>query len=188
MKILFLIILLSRLIVQVHAADVTCAIQADNSVVCGNVLLSTGIAAQITGWQQRIDSNNKQVIVKENEINELNKDSALSQLNIDEINRALIAAKLQDTTAPQLTVIFPTNNLIVSGVIQIAGTASDNFGLQLIRTRMDLGIFANASGLDSWSISLNTSLLVNGFHTLQVDAIDQSNNITSKLITINVEN
>jgi alpha-amylase len=90
-----------------------------------------------------------------------------------------------DTTPPNVSLLTPTNNAVVSGNLQISGTASDNLAVQKVQARLDNGVWLTAAGTASWNLSLNSSNFLNGPHVVSARAFDAAGNI-STTNTVNV--
>ena len=91
-----------------------------------------------------------------------------------------------DTTAPSVSISSPASGASVTGTISVTGTASDNVALSLVEVQVDSGAYSAASGLASWSYSLNTSTLSNGSHTIRARATDSSGLTAVTSITVTV--
>jgi hypothetical protein len=91
-----------------------------------------------------------------------------------------------DQTQPTIAITAPANNASVSGTITISGTAADNVALSNVQIQVDAGAFANATGLASWTYSLNTASLSLGNHTITARATDTSNLMRTVSITVTV--
>jgi len=85
---------------------------------------------------------------------------------------------VSDTTPPSLTLVAPTNNAVISGNLQISGTANDNLSLQKVEARMDNGPWLTAAGTFSWNLNLNSSNFLNGPHVVTARATDAAGNIS----------
>ncbi|MCX8096316.1 MAG: right-handed parallel beta-helix repeat-containing protein [Spirochaetes bacterium] len=84
-----------------------------------------------------------------------------------------------DTTAPTVTIIFPTNNSYTSNVLTVIGTASDTgSGVREVYLRLsNTGGFGKVSGTTSWTTNLVG--LSEGTNTIYVYAVDNSGNTSS---------
>jgi hypothetical protein len=90
-----------------------------------------------------------------------------------------------DTTPPTVSITTPaegetvtTNPLIVSGV------ASDDVRVAKVEVAIDGGPYWPARGTTDWTLSIDTSALGNGTHTLAVRATDSSGNTADAERTI----
>jgi hypothetical protein len=94
-----------------------------------------------------------------------------------------------DTIAPTVSLTAPTNNTTVSGTITITASASDNVGVSSVQFFVDGSAIGPALTTAPYSISWNTSSVLNGSHTLTALAKDASNNPTTSLpIAVTVSN
>ncbi|MFH1261867.1 MAG: glycosyl hydrolase family 18 protein [Pseudomonadota bacterium] len=88
-----------------------------------------------------------------------------------------------DTTLPSVTIDSPANNTTTNASsIAVSGTASDNVALSSVQVRVNGSAWQNASGTGSWSF---TASLAVGVNSIDVQAIDTSNNL-STIRTVNV--
>lgn len=86
-----------------------------------------------------------------------------------------------DDDAPAVTILSPVDGALVSGPARIEGSASDDFGVQLVEWQVrdgDLDVYpggggwAAASGVSPWQATLDSRVLANGAHALVVRAWD----------------
>jgi chitodextrinase len=99
-----------------------------------------------------------------------------------------VSTQFQDVTPPAIAITSPTNSQTISGTVNVTGAASDNIGVTSVKISIDNGVYAAATGLTSWSYSVNTSGLANGNHMITVQAADASLNTNTTSITVNVQN
>jgi hypothetical protein len=94
-----------------------------------------------------------------------------------------------DTPTPSVSITYPTQGATISGSMSIAGTASDTVSLNLVQVAIDSGNYSNASGTNSWSLSVDTTSLSNGIHTISAKVSDVAGftSMTSP-ITVTVAN
>lgn len=88
-----------------------------------------------------------------------------------------------DTTPPVPKIIRPTAGSSVSGSVTIAGTATDNVGVKMLKLAIDGIQVASVSGA-SLSYSWNTRKLSRGTHTLLLQATDAAGNTASTSISV----
>ena len=99
-----------------------------------------------------------------------------------------IPTPMPDTTPPSVIITNPSNGGEVSGIINIAASASDEGGILSVSIFRDNNIAASCT-TNACNYSWNTSLVSNGSHTIFARALDNSNNLAqSNLITVNVNN
>lgn len=84
-----------------------------------------------------------------------------------------------DLQPPTVTMTTPQAGAVLSGVVSLSGSASDNVAVDRVQFRVGTDDWVDASGTDSWSVVLDTRWLRNGTQTLSVRAIDTTGNISS---------
>ena len=93
-----------------------------------------------------------------------------------------------DTTPPTVSLTAPAAGATVSGSALVTANASDNVGV----TRVDFLVDGTVTGSDTsspYSVTVDTTKLTNGSHTLAARAFDAANNAaTSASITVTVQN
>jgi poly(hydroxyalkanoate) depolymerase family esterase len=93
-----------------------------------------------------------------------------------------------DTTPPTVTLTAPAAGATVSGSLAVTATASDAVGV----TRVDVLVDGAVAGSDTsapYSVTVDTTRLANGNHTVSARAFDAANNAgSSAAITVNVQN
>jgi poly(hydroxyalkanoate) depolymerase family esterase len=93
-----------------------------------------------------------------------------------------------DTTPPTVTLTAPAAGATVSGALAVTATASDDVGV----TRVDVLVDGAVAGSDTsapYSVTVDTTRLANGNHSLSARAFDAANNAGSAAaITVNVQN
>lgn len=94
--------------------------------------------------------------------------------------------------ATTCTITSPAAAATVSGLVQVTGTATDDTELAKVRLYID-GVYMAEDALAgmsaNWTLSVNTSLLSNGSHTLQAIASDADGNTgSSDTVTVTVDN
>jgi subtilisin family serine protease len=93
-----------------------------------------------------------------------------------------------DGTPPTANITAPADGTTVSGSsVNFSATAADAGGIQKVRFYVDstyLGYDGSAPYAKTW----DTRTATNGTHTLKIQAIDNANNVTSKQITVTVNN
>ncbi len=94
----------------------------------------------------------------------------------------------QDSVPPAVALQSPTNGAVLSGNLNISGTASDNLAVTKVEIRLDNGSWSAAVGTNTWSLSLNTSNFLNGPHVLSARASDAIGNLATNSISIRLFN
>src|SRR5256886_5008425 len=95
-----------------------------------------------------------------------------------------------DTTSPVVTITAPANNATVSGTITLTGTATDpDSAVSFVQFQVDGANTGAQVTTAPYSLSLDTTTLSNGTHTLTAVGQDPSGNVgTSAAVTISVSN
>jgi hypothetical protein len=94
-----------------------------------------------------------------------------------------------DTTRPAVSITSPTTSATFStgtGTITLAGAASDNVGVTLVRWSNDRGGSGTATGTTTWSAA--GIVLQNGPNVLTVTARDAAGNTRSDVLTVTFTN
>src|SRR5204862_3780381 len=71
-----------------------------------------------------------------------------------------------DTTPPTASLTAPANGATVSGSITVTCSASDNVGVSSVQFQCDGANLGGAFSTAPYSVTLNTTTLANGSHTL----------------------
>ncbi|MDD5688591.1 MAG: fibronectin type III domain-containing protein [Elusimicrobia bacterium] len=91
------------------------------------------------------------------------------------------ATTVPDTTPPTINITSP-NTTVVTALVTISGTASDNIELKQVDVKVGLsGTYTTATGLSPWSTSVT---LMSGLNTIYAQATDTSNNVKVATITV----
>ena len=100
------------------------------------------------------------------------------------------AVVTSDTTAPNVAISAPHGRRAsVAGTVTVTATASDNVGVQSVQFRVDGANVGAADTSSPYSLSLNTTTLSNGTHTLSAVARDAAGNTrTSTNVSVTVDN
>ena len=100
------------------------------------------------------------------------------------------ALNTPDTTPPAVSMTSPANGSTVSGAsVTVSATASDNVAVAGVQFKLDGNNLGAEDTASPYSISWNTTAVVNGSHTLTAVARDSSNNTTTATaITVTVNN
>ncbi|MBX9902308.1 MAG: hypothetical protein K2Y28_16145 [Burkholderiaceae bacterium] len=89
-----------------------------------------------------------------------------------------------DTIAPTVSVSAPGS----SGTINLSATATDNVGVTRVEFYVD-NVLKGSTNVSPYVITLNSTTLSNGAHTLSAKAYDAANNVgTSAGVNFNVNN
>jgi hypothetical protein len=96
------------------------------------------------------------------------------------------SGSLADTNPPTVFISTPVGNATLTGTVSITGTASDNIAVSKVEVQLDGGVWTQAVGTTSWSLSLDTTKFLNGAHVLTARATDGGGNVSS-LASVNVK-
>lgn len=103
-------------------------------------------------------------------------------------NSSEITVRVIDNIAPVVSLTSPSQNSLVSGVVNLAATASDNkavASVEFLAGNTSLGVDSSAPYSASW----NTQSFTDGAYTLKAKALDSSNNQgTSSDVNVVVDN
>ena len=101
-----------------------------------------------------------------------------------------VSGGISDTTPPTVSLTFPTHNATLSGAIDLAASASDDFGVSKVEFYIDgalvgLGVPSQQAG--PYVYNWNTTSVADGSHTVQARAYDAAgNNASSALVGVTV--
>ena len=90
-----------------------------------------------------------------------------------------------DMQPPLVFITEPGQNEIVSGVVAVKGSASDNVNLEYVEVRLLPNDWERANGFENWFWSWNSSVDLNGRYTVQARSFDGYN--YSSIFSIEVE-
>jgi peptidoglycan/xylan/chitin deacetylase (PgdA/CDA1 family) len=94
-----------------------------------------------------------------------------------------------DTTAPTVSVTAPTANASVSGTINLTAQASDNVGVAGVKFFVDGNLIGSEDVAAPYQVSLDTTTLTNGIHSITAVARDAAgNSTTSTAVSVTVGN
>ena len=93
------------------------------------------------------------------------------------------------TGAPRCTITSPANGTLVRGSVQVCGTAQKGSEpLTMVQVRLDGGDWKFADGLENWTLTLETTLLEDGEHTVYARASDANQSSENASVKILVRN
>ncbi len=84
-----------------------------------------------------------------------------------------------DTTSPTVNITSPSENDIVSGMVTISGTASDNIGVVGVQFQLDGANLGAEDTTNDYSVDWDTSSVTPGTYTLTAIARDAAGNTTT---------
>jgi hypothetical protein len=92
-----------------------------------------------------------------------------------------------DNTAPTTAISAPAQNALVGGIVQVSATASDIHGVAKVELYVD-GTLIGTDTSTPYVVSWNTSGVVEGAHTLTMEAYDTAGNAgTSAAVVVNLD-
>jgi hypothetical protein len=93
-----------------------------------------------------------------------------------------------DGAAPSVSLTAPGNGTTVSGIVNLAATASDDVGIDRVEFLLD-GVLLGSDASAPYAYAWDTSGAANGSHVLQARAFDLVQNVgTSTLVGVTVAN
>ncbi|MBI1942036.1 MAG: hypothetical protein HYS35_00095 [Betaproteobacteria bacterium] len=94
-----------------------------------------------------------------------------------------------DTTPPSVSISSPSSGSTVSGTISVTASAADNVGVAGVQFKVDGVNHGAEDTTPGYSVSVNTTTLANGSHTLSAVARDAAGNVrASAPVTVTVWN
>jgi parallel beta-helix repeat protein len=99
-----------------------------------------------------------------------------------------VTVTMADTVPPTVSITSPSNGQTISGTVNLTASATDNVGVVGVQFLVD-GANFGAEQTSGYSISLNTTTLTNGAHTVSATARDAAGNKkTSTAVSVTVSN
>lgn len=93
-----------------------------------------------------------------------------------------------DSSAPSITIIWPVEDVTLSGLVNVQTKSSDDWGVVAVDFHVD-GALVYTTETSPFGMSWDTTLLADGVHTLQATAYDAAGKFgSSPLITLTVAN
>src|SRR5262249_24372724 len=100
-----------------------------------------------------------------------------------------VANPVPDTTAPTGSVTSPAASAYVSGAVNLTANASDNVGVVGVKFFVDGNLIGAEDASSPYQVSLDTTTLANGSHSITAVARDAAGNVTtSTAISVTVAN
>ena len=96
-------------------------------------------------------------------------------LSNQELQTTVVVDDFIDSQPPLVFITEPYQNEIVSGLVVIKGTASDNNIVDHVEVRVVPNAWDRANGYQNWAWAWNTSLDLNGRYTLEARSFDGFN-------------
>jgi hypothetical protein len=94
-----------------------------------------------------------------------------------------------EALSPHITIGFPHEGQSIKGKVRLNGTVTGGtFSITKIHIRIDSKEWQELAGLQSWSMTLDTTKLKNGKHTLETQVIDAGSYSGTASINFTVAN
>ena len=93
-----------------------------------------------------------------------------------------------DTVPPTVSITSPAPDSTVSGTITVSANPSDNVGVAAVQFKLDGNNLGTEVTTAPYSVSLDTTTLLNGSHTLTAVARDAAFNRGTSTVTVTVSN
>ena len=90
--------------------------------------------------------------------------------------------------APTVSIQSPSAGATITGSFAVQGSSSDDKAVAAVEVRVDAGAWSLASGTTSWSLSLDTTALADGSHTLTARATDSAGKTATASVAVTVSN
>jgi hypothetical protein len=103
---------------------------------------------------------------------------------------AAILTILDDDDGPPAPAIIstPTSGATVSGIVNIAGTASDDWAVAGVEVSIGGGPFQPATGTDNWTFAWDTHTVPDGSVTITIRVTDDNGHTTDEVLSVVVAN
>lgn len=109
------------------------------------------------------------------------------RVNANRAVSASLGSVQADTIAPVASVNSPSDGAILSGIVDIKASATDNTGVSRIELYVDGVLFAQSNSASA-TVAWDTVNAADGSHTIEVRAYDAANNVGSRSIRVEVRN
>lgn len=107
------------------------------------------------------------------------------RVNAYKVAIAAAASVSSDSIAPTVSIAAPAAGSVVTGTVQIVGSATDNLSVVAVELWVD-GQFSAACSSMTFTCALNTGVITAGNHTLTVKAFDAAGNVGTASVQITV--
>lgn len=99
-----------------------------------------------------------------------------------------ISVKRSADLPPSIAILNPAEGAVVSGIVNVSGTAVDDLEVVSVSIRIDNGTWQAVNGTTRWSCLWNTSTVSNGTHRVTVRAADRARYSPEVAVDITVDN
>jgi len=152
--------------------------------------ITAGVAALVLSANPSLTGQQAQDIIRQS-ADDLGAAGRDPQFGCGRVNAArAVALALQgarDTQPPTVAFATPANGAMLSGVVQVQVSASDNAGVASVSVRVDNGTpFTDTSA--PYTFSWDTTAVPDGPHTLTATATDTSGNTATAQLGVTVTN
>ena len=83
-----------------------------------------------------------------------------------------------DAVPPSVAIATPLDGSILTGPVNVSGTANDDVSVAKVEIQLDSGDWVPVAGTTNWSLSFDTANFLNGSHLLSARATDMSGNVS----------
>ena len=185
------------------ALTVSMTAPAQGAAVTGTVAVSASAAddVAVASVQFQLDGANigapvtsAPYSVSWNTTNAINGSHILGAVAIDASGSSAAATAIQVTVdnvvlPPSVSITAPANGATVAGAITVAATAASTLGVASVQFNLDGGSLGAPRLSAPYAVSLNTTTVNNGSHTLTAVAVDVAGtSTTSASVTVTVSN
>jgi peptidoglycan/xylan/chitin deacetylase (PgdA/CDA1 family) len=151
--------------------------------VDGNLVGSEDVAAP---YQVSLDTTT--LTNGNHSVTAIARDAAGNSTTSDAVS-VTVANVIPDTTKPTVSVTAPAANASVSGTINLTADASDNVGVVGVKFFVDGNLVGSEDTAAPYQVSLDTTTLTNGNHSVTAVARDAAGNSnTSTAVSVTVAN
>ncbi len=170
------------------SGTITVTASASDDVAVGSVVFQVDgrqIGAPVTASPYAVSLNTTQLSNGHHTLTAVATDLAGNRA------QASVGATVQNTgpgdTPPTIAITTPTSGATVSGTITVRATASDDIAVSRVVFQVDGRPFGSPVTAPPYAVSLNTTQLNNGQHTLAAVATDPAGNSAQASATVMVK-
>jgi chitinase len=101
---------------------------------------------------------------------------------------SVVTVTVPDTMVPTVSLTTPVAGAVLMGTSALSATASDNVGVVKVEFHVD-GTLKGTDTASPYSLSLDTTQIANGTHSITAKAYDAANNVTAATaVSVTVQN